>query len=271
MKFNEKLIELRKQKGLSQEELGYKLNVTRQTVSKWELGQTTPEMDKLVEMSKVFSISVDELINESEMQTNTNPIEDQQISNKTGKEKIVKIVIIVVFIIIVLSIIVRLILGSAIFDIFNKVTDEQDNILNQASNFISFIGETANNMSDTLSETTNNISQSSEEINKRIDETRETIDEGIESMDITSFNGPIEVYSGTTGGNGVSNLLNQVVKINTTEDMKITVKYNDIETQDVEEIGNIQSEIEAFKMYKISLGYNTDGYINKVTIQKTNE
>ena len=53
MKFNEKLIELRKKEGLSQEELGYKLNVTRQTVSKWELGQTTPEMDKLVEMSKL--------------------------------------------------------------------------------------------------------------------------------------------------------------------------------------------------------------------------
>ena len=43
MKFNEKLINLRKKAGLSQEELGYKLNVTRQTVSKWELGQTTPE------------------------------------------------------------------------------------------------------------------------------------------------------------------------------------------------------------------------------------
>lgn len=37
MEFNEKLMKLRKQQGLSQEELGYKLNVTRQTVSKWEL------------------------------------------------------------------------------------------------------------------------------------------------------------------------------------------------------------------------------------------
>ena len=66
MKFNEKLINLRKKAGLTQEELGYKLNVTRQTVSKWELGQTTPEMDKLIEISKIFNISVDELINESE-------------------------------------------------------------------------------------------------------------------------------------------------------------------------------------------------------------
>ena len=48
MKFNEKLIKLRKEQGLSQEELGEKLNVTRQTVSKWELGETTPEMSKLL-------------------------------------------------------------------------------------------------------------------------------------------------------------------------------------------------------------------------------
>lgn len=65
MKFNEKLIELRKQYGLSQEALGYELNVTRQTISKWELGVSTPEMDKLVELSKYFNISLDVLINES--------------------------------------------------------------------------------------------------------------------------------------------------------------------------------------------------------------
>ena len=64
MKFNERLIELRKREGLSQEDLGYKLNVTRQTVSKWELGITTPEMEKLVEISKLFNVTVDELIKE---------------------------------------------------------------------------------------------------------------------------------------------------------------------------------------------------------------
>lgn len=63
MNFNEKLMELRKQKGWSQEELGNRLNVTRQTVSKWELAQTTPEMDKLIEISQLFDISLDELLN----------------------------------------------------------------------------------------------------------------------------------------------------------------------------------------------------------------
>ena len=62
MKFNEKLIELRKKAGFSQEQLGDKLDVTRQTVSKWELGETTPEMEKLIRMSEIFNISIDELI-----------------------------------------------------------------------------------------------------------------------------------------------------------------------------------------------------------------
>ena len=61
MKFNEKLIELRKKMGLSQEELGYNLNVSRQTVSKWELGETTPEMSKLIAMSELFGVTIDSL------------------------------------------------------------------------------------------------------------------------------------------------------------------------------------------------------------------
>lgn len=62
MTFDEKLISLRKQKGYSQEELGNLLGVTRQTVSKWELGQTTPEMEKLIALSSLFNTSIDELL-----------------------------------------------------------------------------------------------------------------------------------------------------------------------------------------------------------------
>ena len=65
LKFNEKLIKLRKASGLSQEELGDKLNVARQTISKWELGETTPEMDKLEELSNLFEISIDELVKDN--------------------------------------------------------------------------------------------------------------------------------------------------------------------------------------------------------------
>ena len=62
MTFAEKLMELRKARGLSQEELGFRLDVTRQTVSKWETGQTTPEMEKLIALSALFGVSIDALV-----------------------------------------------------------------------------------------------------------------------------------------------------------------------------------------------------------------
>lgn len=62
MEFNNRLYELRKQKGLSQEELAGRLNVSRQTVSKWEIGDTTPDMEKLAAISELFDISLDELV-----------------------------------------------------------------------------------------------------------------------------------------------------------------------------------------------------------------
>ncbi len=62
MEFNNKLYELRKQKGFSQEELANRLNVSRQTVSKWEIGDSTPDMEKLVAISDLFGISLDELV-----------------------------------------------------------------------------------------------------------------------------------------------------------------------------------------------------------------
>ena len=62
MEFGNKLYELRKEKGLSQEELANHLEVTRQTVSKWELGDSTPDLDKLVLLAELFEISLDELV-----------------------------------------------------------------------------------------------------------------------------------------------------------------------------------------------------------------
>lgn len=61
-KFQEKLISLRKEKGISQEFLADKLHVSRQTISKWELGETTPDLDNLVRLVHFFEISLDELV-----------------------------------------------------------------------------------------------------------------------------------------------------------------------------------------------------------------
>lgn len=62
MFFKDNLINLRKEMGMSQEDLAERLDVSRQTIYKWETGQNFPEMDRLVEISKVFNCSIDDLI-----------------------------------------------------------------------------------------------------------------------------------------------------------------------------------------------------------------
>ena len=64
MKFNEKLQILRKEKGYSQEKLADLLEVSRQSVSKWESGTTYPEMDKLLSLCKIFNVTLDDLTND---------------------------------------------------------------------------------------------------------------------------------------------------------------------------------------------------------------
>ena len=59
MIFADKLIALRKKAGYSQEELAQQLNVTRQSVSKWEGAQSVPDMDKVVMMSRLFGSQTD--------------------------------------------------------------------------------------------------------------------------------------------------------------------------------------------------------------------
>ena len=62
MEFNEKLQELRKQKGLTQEELAEVLYVSRTAISKWESGRGYPNIDSLKAISKFFSVSLDDLL-----------------------------------------------------------------------------------------------------------------------------------------------------------------------------------------------------------------
>lgn len=62
MLIGEKLLELRKKKGLSQEEAANILNVSRQTISKWETDQSTPDFDKIVPICELYEISTDELL-----------------------------------------------------------------------------------------------------------------------------------------------------------------------------------------------------------------
>ena len=62
MTFGERLVELRKSKGLSQEQLAEVLDLTRQTISKWELDQSTPDLEYIVKLSDFYGVSTDYLI-----------------------------------------------------------------------------------------------------------------------------------------------------------------------------------------------------------------
>ena len=66
MRFEEKIVELRKTKGLSQEELAEQLGVSRQAVSRWELGQTLPDIPNLLQLCELFGVSADYLVREEE-------------------------------------------------------------------------------------------------------------------------------------------------------------------------------------------------------------
>lgn len=81
MEFAEKLIILRKGRELTQEQLAEQLNVSRQSVSKWESGQVIPEVEKIIELSKVFNVTLDYLLKPSEideLSVKTDMLEKQQ-------------------------------------------------------------------------------------------------------------------------------------------------------------------------------------------------
>lgn len=98
MSFGENLLLLRKSKGLSQEGLGNIINVSRQTISKWELEETTPEMDRVIQLSDYFGITLDELINGKKK----TKIESEDISDKVVKESKSKIIDIIIKLVIIL-------------------------------------------------------------------------------------------------------------------------------------------------------------------------
>lgn len=78
MELGENILKLRKQQGLSQEQLGEKVNVTRQTISNWELGSTTPNPEQLKLLSKVLNVSIDELLNNEKR----NDLIDEHLDNE---------------------------------------------------------------------------------------------------------------------------------------------------------------------------------------------
>jgi transcriptional regulator with XRE-family HTH domain len=126
MKLAQRIFEYRKQLNLSQEALSEKLNISRQSVSKWESDQATPDLEKLILLSQIFGVTLDDLVNDSKKELKNSEILIQGLVSEAqfrqSKRKNTKLLIL-------LSILVGLTL------IFQTIT------LNGMSNIVSALRE----------------------------------------------------------------------------------------------------------------------------------
>ena len=79
MTLAEKILSLRTQRGMSQDDLAEKLEVSRQSVSKWETAQSTPDLDKIIKLADLFGVSVDQLVREGERPQPPEPPQPQTV------------------------------------------------------------------------------------------------------------------------------------------------------------------------------------------------
>lgn len=229
MNFGTKLTKLRKKEGLSQEELGEKLNVTRQTISKWELGQSKPDTDKLKEICNLFNVDINILVDE---ETELKGTEIKNETNKISVDEPKPRRWLLVLLIVIALIIVVILLNKIVID---KQEKEKNNT-NSGGIFEVFkkmgFGEMKND------------------------------------FDKNSFNSDFTFYVGTKHGSNVSNLIDEIITNNkTNKEHLITVIYNNENLTDSIKIKNIKNELSEWNEYEVSEDYDDDGYINKITIE----
>ena len=85
MTLGEKILDLRTQKEMSQEELAAALEVSRQSVSKWETNQSVPDLDKIIRLADLFGVTVDQLVREGERPEPPEPPEPQVVYVAEGR------------------------------------------------------------------------------------------------------------------------------------------------------------------------------------------
>ncbi len=90
MTIGQKLLELRKEKQLSQEEVAEKLNVTRQTISKWETDQSMPDFDKIIPLCKLYEISADELLTGNKIDVKERKKDDNTTTNTNYNDRLIR-------------------------------------------------------------------------------------------------------------------------------------------------------------------------------------
>lgn len=246
MKFGDKLLKLRKLNGMSQEDLAEKLNVTRQTISKWELEQSKPDMGKFLEISKLFKVDLEILTNDNldiDSKNNVNSYAGNKANN--SKQVIIIISIIFVFFIVisVTCIISFINIGKSKMNSMNSVLNVGKDISN---NIIGMAGSSNfNNILDTSMEYANSV----------------------------NFNTRFEAYKGIKGGFFVKVLLNNVFENNKDNERMITIKYKEISTSDPYKIYEIRNLIndDTGVDYEVELNYDKDNYVYEIEIKEMNK
>lgn len=248
MKFYEKLIILRKKALLSQEALAEKLDVTRQTISKWELDQTKPDMDKLKEISKLFDVDINVLTDD------TISLEDNKSMKKQDNKQPRKIILYIVIIIFIAS------LGTLLYRVGSDIKLKVD----------------ARN--EEIQKLKDKAKKKQQEIEDKIKEQQEKIEqqqkENEKKREINSFNSDFEFYQGTEGGTSTSYQIDNVIKSNKKNaDHLVEVIFDGVsygtDTEKIKEIKNSLKNFNGYKLqyYEISIDYDDNGYVNKITIE----
>lgn len=245
MKFYEKLIILRKKALLSQEELAEKLDVTRQTISKWELGQSKPDIDKLQMMSKLFEVDVNTLTNEEiSLEDKVETKEHKNNKKEDGDRKFILYILIIIFI------------ASLAFLTYRVGTDIKAK-------------------KDEIKEELRKEKEKAEKEEKEFkDKFNKDMEESDLKFDKNSFNSNYTFYSGTQPGQSVSMLIDNIINKNKTEkDHLVELTFDNTSYgTDSDNIKQTKNMIQTFKgydiqYYEVSIDYDDNGYVNKVTIE----
>ena len=112
MKLSDKIIELRKQKGMTQEDLAAVLNVSRQAISRWEMGTAMPDASNILQLSKLFKVTADYLLNDDYRSDNDLP-KIKEVNSDGIKQ--------IMFFLVVIEIMILLIQFMAVFILQNIV------------------------------------------------------------------------------------------------------------------------------------------------------
>ncbi len=123
MALGQNILEARKKNGLSQEELGEKVAVARQTISNWELEETTPNPDQLKKLSKALNVSVDDLIDNDLQNVVLSKIKITEKQTKTIK-KILKGILIGFITLLIIDVIAFIICFTGKFGPFEEIKSE---------------------------------------------------------------------------------------------------------------------------------------------------